>query len=129
MRDELDPLIKDEHFADLYPKRGQPAEAPWRLALVTIMQSAENLTDRHRCRYRRKASHPGLCAGSQRRERLLAGLPAVFGGAWLKGSAIGHQRRPRRHENSYQPGLDRSHLVSSGKNCAERCGVTRNDIW
>jgi transposase len=46
MRDELGPLFKDEHFVDLYPRRGQPAEAPWRLALVTIMQFAENLTDR-----------------------------------------------------------------------------------
>ncbi len=26
--------------------RGQPALAPWRLALITIMQFAENLTDR-----------------------------------------------------------------------------------
>ena len=46
MRDELGSIFKDEHFADLYPSRGQPAEAPWRLALVTIMQFAENLTDR-----------------------------------------------------------------------------------
>jgi len=28
------------------PTVGQPAEAPWRLALVTVMQFAENLTDR-----------------------------------------------------------------------------------
>jgi transposase len=30
----------------LFPSRGQPAEAPWRLALVTLMQYAEGLTDR-----------------------------------------------------------------------------------
>src|SRR5262249_11701657 len=35
-----------DQFADLYPNVGQPAEAPWRLALVTILQFAENLTDR-----------------------------------------------------------------------------------
>ncbi|HLZ63048.1 MAG TPA: transposase [Ktedonosporobacter sp.] len=31
---------------DLYPDRGQPAYAPWRLALVTVFQFIENLTDR-----------------------------------------------------------------------------------
>ena len=33
-------------FADLYPERGQPAYAPWRLALVTLMQFREGLSDR-----------------------------------------------------------------------------------
>lgn len=46
MRDELGTLFEDEDFADLFPVRGQPAEAPWRLALVTLMQYAEGLTDR-----------------------------------------------------------------------------------
>lgn len=46
MRDELGVVFRDEQFAGLYPQRGQPAEAPWRLALVTLMQFAENLTDR-----------------------------------------------------------------------------------
>ena len=46
MRDELGTIYRDDQFADLYPRVGQPAEAPWRLALVTIMQFAENLTDR-----------------------------------------------------------------------------------
>src|SRR5882762_8281005 len=46
MRDELGTLYKDEDFRDLFPKDGQPAEAPWRLALVTLMQYVEGLTDR-----------------------------------------------------------------------------------
>ncbi len=46
MRDELGTIYVDKQFADLYPKVGQPAEAPWRLALVTIVQFAEDLTDR-----------------------------------------------------------------------------------
>jgi transposase len=46
MRDELGPLYEDESFAHLFPNNGQPAEAPWRLALVTIMQFAEGLSDR-----------------------------------------------------------------------------------
>ena len=46
MRDELGTLYEDTDFQDLFPSRGQPAEAPWRLALVTLMQYAEGLTDR-----------------------------------------------------------------------------------
>ena len=46
MRDELGPVFADDDFADLFPRRGQPAFAPWRLALVTVFQFAENLTDR-----------------------------------------------------------------------------------
>jgi len=46
MRDELGAVVEDEDFAHLFPRRGQPAMAPWRLALVTIMQFAEGLSDR-----------------------------------------------------------------------------------
>lgn len=46
MRDELGSIYTDGMFADLYPTDGQPAMRPWRLALVTVMQFAENLTDR-----------------------------------------------------------------------------------
>ncbi|GHO47430.1 hypothetical protein KSX_56760 [Ktedonospora formicarum] len=46
MRDVLGSVYTNEDFADLFPKEGQPAEAPWRLALVTIMQFVENLSDR-----------------------------------------------------------------------------------
>lgn len=46
MRDQLGPIYDDATFADLYPRRGQPAETPWRLALITVMQYADNLTDR-----------------------------------------------------------------------------------
>jgi transposase len=45
MRDVLGSIYTDEDFADLFPKDGQPAEAPWRLALVTVMQCVENLSD------------------------------------------------------------------------------------
>ena len=46
MRDELGTMYQDESFAHLFSHTGQPAEAPWRLALVTIMQFAEGLSDR-----------------------------------------------------------------------------------
>jgi transposase len=46
LRDALGPIYQDETFAELFPRRGRPAEAPWRLALVTVFQAMENLTDR-----------------------------------------------------------------------------------
>lgn len=44
--DELGPLFTDELFAELYPDKGRPALAPWWLALVTILQFTEGLSDR-----------------------------------------------------------------------------------
>lgn len=46
MRDELGVLFSDQDFAHLYPNCGHAAQTPWRLALITIMQFAENLSDR-----------------------------------------------------------------------------------
>ncbi len=46
MRDLFGPLYTDPQFAALYPREGQPAEAPAHLALVTVMQFAEGLSDR-----------------------------------------------------------------------------------
>ena len=46
MRDEFGVFFADKQFAHLFSSQGQPALAPWRLALVTVMQYAENLTDR-----------------------------------------------------------------------------------
>jgi transposase len=46
MKDALGEVFEDEDFAHLFPSRGQPAMAPWRLALITIMQFAEGLSDR-----------------------------------------------------------------------------------
>ena len=45
-RDTLGTLFTDPLFADLFPTRGQPALAPWRLALVTLFQYIEGLPDR-----------------------------------------------------------------------------------
>jgi transposase len=46
MHDELGRLYADRDFAALFPVLGQPALAPAQLALVTLMQFAEQLTDR-----------------------------------------------------------------------------------
>ena len=46
LRDEFSALYQDEDFRRLYPSRGQPGLAPWRLALVTVLQFLEHLSDR-----------------------------------------------------------------------------------
>lgn len=46
LRERFGAMFCDESFASLFPTRGQPAVAPWRLALVTILQFAEGLSDR-----------------------------------------------------------------------------------
>lgn len=86
LRDELGVVFTDEDFADLFPQRGQPALAPWRLALVTVMQFRENLSDRQAAEAVRaridwkyllglELSDPGFDFSvlSEFRDRLLAG--------------------------------------------------------
>jgi transposase len=46
LRDELDAIYEDEQFMVLYPKNGQFAEQPWRLAMMCVIQYMENDTDR-----------------------------------------------------------------------------------
>ncbi len=46
LRDAFGTLYENEDFASLFPNTGQPAYEPWRLALVTVFQFLENLTDR-----------------------------------------------------------------------------------
>jgi transposase len=46
LRTEFGALYGDQLFADLYPPSGRPVDvAPWRLALVVVMQYIEGLTD------------------------------------------------------------------------------------
>lgn len=46
VRDALGPVYDDEAFAPLFSHRGRPAESPGRLALVSVLQFAEGLSDR-----------------------------------------------------------------------------------
>ena len=49
LRHALGALSSDDDFVDRFPTRGQPApgaQAPWRLALVTVLQVVEGLPDR-----------------------------------------------------------------------------------
>ena len=86
VRDELGSLYTDADFAALYPRRGQPAAAPWRLALILVLQYAEGLSDREAAEAVRgridwkyalslPLTDPGLDASvlSEFRTRLVAG--------------------------------------------------------
>ncbi|MDQ3398715.1 MAG: IS1182 family transposase [Deinococcota bacterium] len=46
LRDAFGTLYQDEDFAPFFSSLGQPALAPWRLALITVFQFLENLSDR-----------------------------------------------------------------------------------
>ncbi|MEO6892187.1 MAG: transposase, partial [Ktedonobacteraceae bacterium] len=46
LRDELGGIYQDEQFVSLFSSQGQPAVAPWRVALVLVLQYVEGLTDR-----------------------------------------------------------------------------------
>jgi transposase len=46
LREHFGTVFNDESFEPLFPLRGQPAATPWRLALVTVLQFAESLSDR-----------------------------------------------------------------------------------
>jgi len=46
IRDQLGQWLRDEDFAVAFGTRGRPGWSPSRLALVTVLQRAENLTDR-----------------------------------------------------------------------------------
>jgi len=46
VRDRLGELFPDAEFATAFGQRGRPGWAPGRLALVTVLQKVENLTDR-----------------------------------------------------------------------------------
>jgi transposase len=118
LRDELGAVYRDEHFVGLFASRGQPAEAPWRLAIVLVLQYVEGLTDRQAAEAVRgridwkyalglELTDPGIDASvlSEFRARLVAGgaearlldvlLEVCKHRGWLK--AGGKQRTDSTH--------------------------------
>ena len=132
LHDALGPLYEDPIFADLFPTHGQPAEAPWRLALVTVFQFMEDLSDRqaaHAVRtridwkyaLRLELSDPGFDFSvlSEFRTRLLAGeaeqrllttlLSVAKAHGWIQ--ARGRQRTDSTHVLAAVRTLNRLELV------------------
>jgi transposase len=133
MRDEFGAIYEDAAFARLFPARGQPAAAPWRLALVTIFQFAENLSDRQAADAVRgridwkyalslELTDPGFDASvlSEFRTRLLAGgeegllLDALLERFRQRGllKARGRQRTDSTHVLAAVRALNRLELVT-----------------
>jgi transposase len=44
---QLGTIFQDQDFADLFPESGQQGQSPFRLALITILQSLEGFSDRN----------------------------------------------------------------------------------
>ena len=114
LRDELGGIYRDEHFVSLFPTRGQPAEAPWCLAIVLVLQYVDGLTDRQAADAVRgridwkyalglELTDPGIDASvlSEFRARVVAGgaeallLELCKQRGWLK--AGGKQRTDSTH--------------------------------
>src|SRR6266496_2921575 len=133
LRDTLGTIYTDEAFADLFPTHGQPALAAWRLALVTLFQFLEGLTDRQaadavrdRLAWKYALSldlcDPGFdhTVLSEFRSRLVAGnaeqrlldllLERCREGGWLK--AHGQQRTDSTHVLARIRALNRTLCVA-----------------
>jgi transposase len=132
IREALDTIYNDALFTTLFPTRGQPAESPWRLALVTLFQFAEGLSDRQAADAVRsridwkyalslELTDPGFdhTVLSEFRGRLLSGgaeqvlldvlLERLQAHGWLK--ARGRQRTDSTHVLALVRALNRVELV------------------
>ena len=63
MVDSLSFFLCDHDFSALFSNQGQPGVSPLRLALVTILQYIEGLTDRQAADAVRSNSHYGKSTG------------------------------------------------------------------
>jgi transposase len=145
IRDQLGELFTDEAFGSGFAARGKPGWSPGRLALVTVLQMAENLTDRQAAEaVREKISwkyalgmtltDPGFNASilSEFRARLIAhGLGEqvldtllVRLGEWGLVKAGGKQRTDSTHVLSAVRDLNRLELAGeSVRACVEALAV------
>ena len=133
LRDELGALYADQAFAGLFAVRGRPAVAPWRLAMVLVMQVMEGLSDRQAAQAVRARldwkyalglalEDPGFDYSvlSEFRDRLVAGgveeqlLEVLLGRARQRGllGAGGRQRTDATHVLAQVRVLNRLELVA-----------------
>ena len=150
LRDELGVIFADEDFVDLYPAVGQPAAAPWRLTLVIILQSLEDLSDRQAAHAVRSRIDWKYLLGldltdagfdwsilSEFRARLVAGhaemrlletvLVACEQRGWLK--ARGRQRTDSTHVLTAARALNRLELVVETLRAALNVLATAAPDW
>jgi transposase len=150
LRDHLGTIYDDGDFAALFPASGQPGLPPWRLALVTLMQFRENLSDRQAAEAVRARidwkyllgmalTDPGFDFSvlSEFRDRLLAGsaeelvLEKLFERCralgWLK--ARGLQRTDSTHVLATIRVLNRLELVAETLRAALNAVATVAPDW
>src|SRR5947207_843512 len=149
-RDALGTIFQDEDFSALFPAWGQPGLPPWRLALVTLMQFRENLTDRQAAEAVRaridwkyllslELTDPGFDFSvlSEFRDRLLAGsaeallldklLERCRAMGWL--TARGQQRTDSTHVLAAIRVMNRLELVAETLRAALNELATVAPIW
>jgi transposase len=142
LHDALETLYDDPLFADLFPTHGQPAQEPWRLALVTVFQFMEDLSDRqaaHAARtridwkyaLRLELADPGFDFSvlSEFHTRLLTGqaeqrlltrlLEVAMAHGWVR--ARGRQRTDSTHILAAVRTLNRLELVGETLRHAPEC--------
>ena len=150
LRDALGTLFQDDDFSDLYAHEGQPGLSAWRLALVTIMQFRETLSDRQAAEAVRARidwkyllsldlTDPGFDFSvlSEFRDRLLAGsaverlldklLERCRAMGWLK--ARGQQRTDSTHVLAAMRVLNRLELVAETLRAALNAVATVAPDW
>jgi transposase len=150
LRDALGTIFQDDDFSDLYSHEGQPGLSAWRLALVTIMQFRETLSDRQAAESVRARidwkyllsldlTNPGFDFSvlSEFRDRLLAGsaverlldklLERCRAMGWLK--ARGQQRTDSTHVLAAIRVLNRLELVAETLRAALNAVATVAPDW
>jgi transposase len=150
LRDALGTIFQDDDFSNLYAHEGQPGLSAWRLALVTIMQFRETLSDRQAAESVRARidwkyllsldlTDPGFDFSvlSEFRDRLLAGsaverlldklLERCRAMGWLK--ARGPQRTDSTHVLAAIRVLNRLELVAETLRAALNAVATVAPDW
>jgi transposase len=122
MRDELGPIYHNQQLAPLFSNLGQPAEDPARLALITIMQFAEGLSDRQAADAVRgrmdwkyalalELTDPGFDASvlSEFRDRLIAGNAELL----LFETMLNHLRERKLLKPRGRQRTDSTHVLAA----------------
>jgi transposase len=150
MRDRLQDLFVDDDFVDWFPVDGRRGVSPARLALVSVLQYAENLTDRQAaravaCRIDWKyalgmeLTEPGFdhsvlsefrdrLAEGDRADRLLAVMVDRLAEAGLV-RARGRQRTDSTHVLAAVRRLSRVELVAETMRAALEALAKLDEVW
>ncbi|WP_160311265.1 transposase [Streptacidiphilus anmyonensis] len=150
IRDHLDGLFTDEDFADWFPADGRKGISPAQLALVSVLQFAENLTDRQAAQAVRRRIDWKYCLGlelddpgfdysvlSEFRDRMSEGdradrLLAVMVGRLVDAGLVkqrGRIRTDSTHILAAVRRLDRAELVAETLRLALDALALHADDW